>query len=150
MTRTIVKRSIDAPPDRVFAAVADIPNLTDVNPSVVKIEVLSEKRSGLGTRFRETRLMNGKEAVTELEITEFVPDERIRMVADSHGTIWDTVFTVQAARGRTELELRMDAHAQKLLPKLLNPIFKGLFKKGLDRHMDAVQAYCEGSAPLSK
>ncbi len=143
MTRTTARRIIDAPLESVFAAVSDIRNLPRVVPDIVKIEVLGDTDSGVGTRFRETRLMKGRETVTELEVTEFVSNERVRMIADSHGTIWDSVFTVRRQPAGTELMLRMDANAQKFLPKLLNPVLKGLFKKGLDKHMDAVKHYCE-------
>ena len=144
MTRTIVSRTVDAPLDVVFKAVSDIGNLPSTVPDIVKVEFLSDVISGVGTRFRETRLMNGKESTTELEVTEFIDNEHVRMVADSHGTVWDSVFTVKATGGRTELVLSMDAKARKLLPKLMNPLINGLIKKGLDKHMDAVKAYCEG------
>ena len=46
------------------------------------------------TRFRETRVMKGREASTVLEVTEYESPRRIRLVSDEGGTIWDTVFTV--------------------------------------------------------
>ena len=87
--------------------------------------------------------MKGKESTTELEITEFVDNDRVRMVADSHGTIWDTVFTVKPAGEGTDLELTMDARAYKLLPKIMNPLIKGMIQKAVERDMDAVKAWCE-------
>ena len=143
MPTTTVTRTIDAAHERVFEAVADIENLPKVVPEVVEIELLSDGAPGVGTRFRETRTMKGRRVVTELEITEFIVNERVRMVADSHGTVWDSVFTVRGIGGRTELSLSMDARAHKLLPKLLNPLIKGMVKKGLERYLDAVKAYCE-------
>ena len=62
---------------------------------------LSEVRTGVGTRFRETRLMHGKERSTELEVTEYVENERVRMVADTDGTVWDSVFVVSPVEGKT-------------------------------------------------
>lgn len=59
------------------------------------------------------------------------------------GTIWDTVFMVKPARESTDLELTMDARAYKLLPKIMNPLIKGMIRKAVDRDMDAVRAYCE-------
>jgi len=143
MTTTIVTRTLNAPADRVFAAVAEPEGLPAVIPDVVRIEFLTEQRSGAGTRFAETRLMNGKEAVTKLEITEHEAPRRVRFVADSHGTVWDTVFTVTPGDGGCELDLTMEARGHRLLPKLLNPLFKGLIRRGLEKHMDAVKAYCE-------
>ena len=143
MVRITVTRGINAPVDLIFKAVSDIEQLPEVVPEVVKTEFLSEVRSGMGTRFRETRLMNRKESVTELEVTEYVANDRVRMIADSHGTVWDSVFTVKAIVAKSELTLTMDAKAYKLIPRLLNPFLKGLFKKGLEKHMDEVKAYCE-------
>ena len=96
MTRTTIIRLIDAPLDKVFKTVSDISQFSQAIPHIMKIEYLSDKKNGVGTRFRETRLMKGKEAVTELEVTEYIENERVRFVADSHGTVWDTVFTVKA------------------------------------------------------
>jgi carbon monoxide dehydrogenase subunit G len=144
MTRTTVKRIIKAPLGTVFHAVADIEHFTKAVPHIVRVEMLSDVTSGIGTRFRETRVMKGKEASTELEITEYVEDERVRLVADEHGTVWDTVFTVTPVGEGTELTMVMDAKAHRLLPRLMNPLIKGMVKKALEQDMDAVKAYCEG------
>ena len=149
MTRTIVTRLIDAPIDKVFRTVADIRQFSQVVPHIVKIEYLSDQKTGVGARFRETRLMKGKEAVTELEVTEYIENDRVRLVADSHGTVWDTVFTVKNENAQTELTMRMDAKAYKLLPKLINPLIKGMVKKAITSDMDCVKEYCENAGSHS-
>lgn len=143
MTKVTVTQDIDAPVEVVFRTVTDIENLPNTNEAIVRIDFLSEKRSGVGTRFKETRKMGKKEHVTELEITEFEENRHARMVADSHGTVWDTVFTVQPRGDGAHLEIAMDARAHKLLPKILNPIFKGMFRKGMQKHVQALAEYCE-------
>ena len=144
-----VQRTIRAPAELVFRAVSDVRGLPGTVPAIVRVELLSERTSGVGTRFRETRRMKGKETTTELEIVEYVENRRVRMVADSHGTRWDSLFAVEPADGATRLTLTMEARARKLLPKLLNPLFKGLFRRGLGEHLDAVKRYCE-SVPLRR
>ena len=143
MTRVIVSRKIEAPIERVFRAVTDIERLSDSNPDVVGVKFLSDSRSGAGTRFIETRKTGKKTMDTELEIVEWTDNHTARMVADSHGTVWDTLFTVEPAAGQTKLTIAMDARPHKLLPKLMNPIMKGFFRKGMEKHIDAVRAYCE-------
>lgn len=91
MTRMTVHRTINAPIEVVFKTVAEIENFSKAVPHITKIEFLTECKKGPGTKFRETRLMKGKEATTELEVTEHVENERVRLVAGSHGTVWDTV-----------------------------------------------------------
>ncbi len=145
MTRVTVSRTIAAPVATVFKAITDIEHLPDSNPDVVRIEFLSDTRSGAGTRFRETRSSKGKEMVTELEVTEQVENEYARFVSDAGGTVWDTLFTVRPAGDRTELEIQLDARAYKLLPKIMIPlIVKGMVRKGMETHIDSLRAYCEG------
>ena len=146
MTRTIVSRQISAPAATVFDTVAHIENFSKAVPGIVNIEFLTESRTGVGTKFKETRVMKGREATVELEVTEYEPNQRIRIVSDTHGTVWDTVFTVAESAGQTQLEMVMDANAYKLLSKLMNPLIKGMIQKAIEGDMDAVKAYCESSA----
>ena len=87
--------------------------------------------------------MKGKEITTELEITEFQENVQVRIVANSHGKVWDTLFTVRAGAGHTELKLTMEAKAYKLLPKLLIPLVMGMVQKAVAKDMDAVKVFCE-------
>ena len=143
MSQISVIRTIDAPVDLVFQTISDIRNFSKAIPDIVHAEILSDVQTGVGTRFRETRLMKGREATTELEVTEYVENDRIRIVADSHGTVWDSVFTVKSAQGQTTLELTMRANAYKLGAKLANPLMKSWLTKALESDMEAVKTYCE-------
>jgi uncharacterized protein YndB with AHSA1/START domain len=143
MRPIIVNRTIKAPIDRVFQTVANIQHFSQAVPRVVKYEILSSVESGVGTRFRETSRMKGKEQTTELEVTEYVPNEHVRMVADSHGVIWDSVFTVKPEQDHTALTLAMDARAYKFLPKLMYPLMYKMIAKAVASDMDSVKEFCE-------
>jgi carbon monoxide dehydrogenase subunit G len=143
MSRITVARNIAAPFPVVFKTVADINNFSQAVPHIVKVEFLSDVKSGVGARFRETRIMNGREASTELEVTEYVENSHVRLVADSHGTVWDSIFTVRQVGANTELSLTMDANAYKFLSKLMNPLMKTVIRKALEKDMDSVKAFCE-------
>lgn len=145
MPQVVVTRSIHAPIDLVFDTVADIRNFSKVQPQIVGCEFLTDVHVGVGTRFRETRLMHGKEATTELEVTEYVPNDRVRLVADSHGTVWDTVFTVAEESGHTTLTMTMDTRSYKLVSKLLNLLIMGMVKKAVEQDLDRVKEYCESN-----
>jgi carbon monoxide dehydrogenase subunit G len=127
----------------VFKTVADINQFSQAIPHIVKVEFLSDVKYGVGARFRETRIMNGKETVTELEVKEFVENDRVRLVADSHGTVWDTLFAVKREGGHTVLTMTMDAKTSKLLLKIINFMISGMVKRAVARDMDAVKAFCE-------
>jgi len=40
----------------------------------------------------------------------------------------------------------MDAHARKFLPKVINPLIKGMVKKTIKNDMVFVKTYCEKTA----
>ena len=143
MTQTTITRTIDAPLEDVFNTVADISQFSEAIPHIIKVEFLTESKTGVGTRFRETRVMKGKEVATELEVTEYVENDHVRMVADSHGTVWDSLFTVRSENGKTSLTLIMEARAYQFLPRLMNPLIKGMVAKAVGMDMDMVKAHCE-------
>lgn len=137
------KRIIAAPAEVVFNTVAHIEEFQQALPHIIEVEFLTEQRTGVGTRFRETRLMQGKHHVTELEVTEYQPPHRVRMVTEAGGTIWDTLFTVEDREGGTRLELSMDANATKLMARIVNPLIKAFVQHAIDGDMDRVKKYCE-------
>lgn len=143
MGRTVVSRTIDAPVTDVFRVVSEIENYSKAVPWITKVEILTDAKKGVGTKFRETRLMGSKEATTELEVTEFVENERIRLVSDSHGTVWDSVFVTKEVAGKTELTLTMEGKPHSTLAKMMVPMMKPMLEKALAKDMDAVKAFCE-------
>lgn len=115
----------------------------------MKIEILSDVESGVGTRFRKTRLMQGTEATIEAQMTEFVENGRVRIVANSHGTLWDTLTTVEEVSGQTELTMDIEERAYKMLPRLMNPFVMSSIRKALEMDMDSVKEYCEARGQAS-
>jgi len=95
------------------------------------------------TRFRETRVMKGREASTVLEVTEYESPRRIRLVSDEGGTIWDTVFTVAENESGSTLTMVMDARPHKFLARIMTPLMHRMVAKAIESDMDAVKEYCE-------
>ncbi|MFK7767271.1 MAG: SRPBCC family protein [Mariniblastus sp.] len=147
MTRTIVARKIAAPSELVFKTVADIREFSKVIPEITNINILSEQQVGVGTRFQETRLMHGREATVELEVTEYVENKKIRIVSDTNGTVWDSIFTVnettESGSPVTELQLVMEARTSKFSGKVINFLIKGMIKKAIQNDLDVVKSHCE-------
>lgn len=144
MTTTTRTVSIDAPVDRVFDVVAHVDRFAEAVPNIKDVEFLSESRRGEGTRFRETREMKGREGSTILEVTEYVENERVRIVSDAGGTIWDTLFTVRPeGEASTELEMVMEARPHTLVARISTPLIRGMVSKGIESDLDAVKEFCE-------
>lgn len=148
MAQTAVSRRIHAPIDLVFDTVANIERFAKAVPHITDVTFLTDQRSGVGTRFAETRVMRGRQATTTLEVTEYEENERVRLVADEGGTVWDTVFTVAAVDGEdgvTDLDMVMVATPYKLSARIVNPLMKGIIRRAIEGDLDGVKAYCEAA-----
>ena len=139
---TIVK-TISAPVKLVFKTIAHIEEFSKVVDDIVNIEFLSDNKTGTGARFKETRMMKGREATTELEVKEYVENEKVRIVAESQGTVWDTLFLVKEENSSTVLKMTMEARTNNLFMKLMNSIIRGMIVKAVEKDMDAVKVHCE-------
>ena len=146
MPRGVVTRTIAAPIETVFGTVADISRFSRAIPQIVKVEFLWVVHSGVGTRFGETRLRRGMVVSPELVVTVGNEHDRVRLVADPHGTIWDSVFLVRRGQGGTVLTLTMDSRATGVIPRVLTFFIRGMVQKALEGDMDSVKAYCEREA----
>ena len=136
-------RTIKAPIGKVFKTLATIDEFSQAVPGIKNVKFLSERRYGVGTRFRETRLMNGKETATELEVTELVENEHVRIVSDAGGTLWDSVFRVKQNGDAVEMNMQMDAIPHNFIAKIMTPMILGMVSKFVQQDMDSVKAFCE-------
>lgn len=143
MKPIITLRTINAPLERVFQTISDVRNFRQAVPQITNVEFLSDLQQGAGTRFRETRMIHNREQSVDLEVAEYVENERVRMVSDAGGTVWDTLFSVSQARNAVELKMQMDVRPYKFYARIMNVLIRGMVVKGVESDMDAVKLYCE-------
>jgi len=138
-----VARKIDAPVDVVFDTIADPKRFAGAISGVTSVELLSAAASGAGTRFRQSRTVKGRETTMDFEITEAVRDQRVRIVNETHGTLWDSIFSLAPSGKSTMLTMRMDTKSRRLHQKLMMPVVMLMIRKAVEADMDALKAYCE-------
>ena len=85
-----VSAKMSASVDDVFRHSTNLSEWADMITDVVGVEILTDGEIGKGTRFRETRVVFGKEATEEMEITEFDPPHGFVLEAESCGTHYVT------------------------------------------------------------
>jgi uncharacterized protein YndB with AHSA1/START domain len=150
MKPVIVETLIDAPPERVYQAFTDLEHGAERVRAIRKIEVLTPGPFGKGTRFRETRVMFGKEASETMEVVEHEHARRYVLAAESCGMRYRSVFEFEPERGgaATRVRIRMEATPVSLAAKLMAPL-SGLMAKACAKALAAdcadLKAVCEGS-----
>ena len=134
---------IQAPIEQVFHTIANIENFSQAVPEIKRIEFLTEQKTGKGCRFRETRVMHGKEATTELTITEFEENQSVRYLSDAGGAVWDTVFHIEPKENDTLLVMTMEARPHQFAAKVLTPMILRMISRAVNQDMLAVKSFCE-------
>lgn len=143
-----LREEFKAPPAKVFAALTDVANAEKWMPNVVKIEMLTEGEYGVGTKWRETRTMFGKEASEVFEVTAFTPGKRIEMYVDgSQGSSkrgeYRFIYDFEERDGRTVMNLRGTISGMGCMGVLFGWLFKGMFRKAVRKDHEALRQYVE-------
>ena len=123
-----LEQQVNASVEDVFAAASDLPNAPHRIRGITKMEVLTEGPIGVGTRFRETRIMFKREATEEMEITSFDPPAGYTMECRSHGSHYVTRWSFHPEAGGTRIRMVFEARPLTFMAKVMGFIFKPLMK----------------------
>ncbi len=150
MGRITLNKFIDAPPERVFEVFADLRNAAGRVSAITKIEMLTDGPVGVGTRWRETRVMFKKEATETIEITAFDPPRSYTTLANSCGCRYECAFRFEPQDQGTRVTVEFAWTAQSLLAKLMAPLGKLMAStcmKAFDKDLSELKAHCEQLQP---
>ena len=129
-------------PKEVFDFITASENAPKVAANIKSMIKLTDGPVGVGTRYRETRLMNGKETQTELEIAEFEPNQKYAMknVTEGVETIYRYTFTSEEDGTRVDLVCELNASGVK---KLMLPMVASILKKEDGDHLQRLKKVME-------
>ncbi len=128
MANLQLSEQVDAPVERVFAFATDLSRAAEHIAGIDKIELLTAGSMDVGTRWRETRTMFGRQATEELEVTEYHPPSGERTPAsytaecESCGCHFRSRFTFMPQEAGTRVELTLATEAKSLMAKLMSPL----------------------------
>lgn len=150
MRPIVASVAIAAPQQAVWDRISDIERAAERIPAIRSVEILSAQRSGLGTRWRETRIMFGKEATEVMEITEWRPPAEYVTRARSHGCDYRCTMRARPAGSGCTLEIEFVAIpltlAAKLLGAVMSPLMRAAVAKALRGDLEAIRASVESGA----
>jgi hypothetical protein len=144
---------IEAPVSTVFNLATDLDNMAGRIKAITRIEKLTPGPVGVGTRFKETRKMFGKEATETMEFTEFEPNRRYVLEAHSCGCHYRTEFRFDADGSGTLVSFDFTATPQTLMAKLMSPMFffmKGMMKKCVMGDLADLKSVAEGAPAAAR
>ncbi len=136
--------------ETVWEVMADLENAADRIQAIVKLEVLTDGPVGLGTRFRETRIMFKKEATEEMEVTVWDPPNSYTTEADGCGWHYTSVITCEKDGDGTLVTMSFEAVAMTTFGKVMSALTGWMMKsacaKCFEKDLGDLKAFVESQA----
>ncbi|MDA0365664.1 MAG: SRPBCC family protein [Chloroflexi bacterium] len=152
MPAVSVSQEVDAPAARTWAVATDIARVAEVLSAVNAVERLDGGDGfAVGTRWRETRRMFGRDATEEMEVTAVDPGRGYTVEAESHGTHYTSHIRVESLDdARSRIEMSFDAQAggpvARVLAATLGRLAMGSTRRALAQDLADIAAAAEHGA----
>jgi hypothetical protein len=149
MADLTLTQHINAPVETTFHLATDLDNWPGRIKGITKVERLTTGPVGVGTRFRETRIMFGRPSTEEMEFTEFEPNRCYVVEADSGGCHFHSEFRFEPADGGTRVTMAFTSQPQsfmaKVAGKLMGWMMRSAIRKCVQQDLDDLKAAAEAA-----
>jgi hypothetical protein len=133
----------------VWAAITNIENASDIISGILNIEVLEKPASGLvGLKWRETRMLFGRQAAVDKWITDAAESEFYKTRAESDGFVFLSTMRISEGGGGITLASSHDSRPQGFVARLKSLpmfLFKGVIKKAILKDLNDIKSAVERS-----
>lgn len=130
------------PPHEVFAVISDPREAIGFLDNITDSTKLSDGPIGVGTTFRETRVVSGKESSADLRITAYEPDTHVGVSTAAEGITVTYQYRLAPERDGTRLDWTCELEAGGLRRMML-PMVAAIMKKEDGDHLQRLKAYIE-------
>lgn len=145
----IVSEEISAPRERIWNVITDIDTWADTIAGIVSIEVINRPATGIiGLKWKEKRVLFGKEAVETMWITAAESNSWYETRAENHGAIYSTRLSLDDSNDKVVLTMAFSAKPTTIASKLMSVIgimFNGTMRKMLQKDLTDIRRVAESS-----
>lgn len=146
---TNLTQHIQAPPEKVWSVITDIPGSPATLSGVKAVQLLTDGPYGEGTRWKETRKMLGRSETVEMWVAQADPPRSTTVKAVQGGADYSTRFSLSARDGGTDLTLTFGAEVLKptassrVMMTLFGKIGMAVTRKALAKDLAEIAAKAE-------
>jgi len=98
-----VSVEIRKPLEDVWKTIIDFENCSNYIESIVNLEIIDQPNDTLiGFKWKETRVMFGKEASETMWITDYIENDYYQTIAESHGSVYISRLSIVSRGEITE------------------------------------------------
>ena len=143
-----VERSarIGAPPEEVFAYLADLDNVAEWQTGVISAERTSPGEMGVGTTVQVVRELMGQRIAAPLTVTEYDPPRRMVIGSEVSGVKARAELDIApAGDGATDLSFAMEIRGS-MLTTFMEPMIAGAAGGDIDSSLERVKKHFAADA----
>lgn len=143
-----VEHTTTASPAAVWSVVTDLAGSAATLSGVTSVERLDDGDAfAVGTRWRETRVLFGKEATEELVVTDVDEGRSYTVEADNRGTHYTSQLFVEPTDGGSTVRMTFGAEQSgrvgRLLARTIGKAFEGATRQMLEQDLVDIAAAAE-------
>jgi uncharacterized protein YndB with AHSA1/START domain len=140
MKRVEREARIAAPPDALFAYLANLDNLPEWMAGILSAEVTSAGELGAGSTAHVVRALGGQQVEADLTVTEYDPPRRIVITSEvSAVNVAASLDLAPAAEGATDLRFAMEIRGS-MLTRFMEPMIAGAAGGEIDATLERLLA----------
>lgn len=133
MKQVELSRHVNAPVATVWAVATDLAGAPQVLRGVDRVEMLTPGGFGVGTRWRETRTMFGRQATEELAVAAVEPERSYTVRAAGSGAQYVSTFAFTPTAGGTVVTVTFGAAATTGVARVLAALTGPLARRAVER-----------------
>jgi carbon monoxide dehydrogenase subunit G len=144
-----LERSIAAPPEVVWRVLTDLEAAPETLSGVARVERLAGAGYTIGTRWRETRTMMGREETEEMEVVGIDDGRSTMIAAEARGMAYRTELTLDPTPEGTLLRMRFSGSlqspswAQRVVARLTARLGVAMTRKMMQQDLDDIARAAE-------
>lgn len=147
MAGVSIQRNIAASAEAVFAAISDFQNAPKRIKGIARVEMLTHGPVGKGTRFKETRVMFGREQTETMEVMEFTPPRGYVLGCENCGCRYRSELTVVPRGDGCEVTMSFEATPLTFFAKVMMFLMRPMMKmciKAITNDLEDIKRSFEG------
>lgn len=129
-------------PQDVFEVLSNPTKATEFLDNITESRKLTDGPIAIGTKFRETRVVNGEEASADLLVSAYEPNTHVGISAEAEGIRVEYHYHLSPEGGGTRVRWTCELEANGLR-KMMLPLVAGIMKKEDGDHLQRVKSYLE-------
>lgn len=140
-----------APPDKVWSVLADIEGSPETISGILSVERLDGGTEfGVGTRWKETRVMFGREASEVMEVTAIEPGASYTVESDGKGAKYTSIMSVApSSDGGSTISMSFAGEptgaVSRIMSATLGRLAAGATKKMIEQDLQDIAAAAEAA-----